>query len=99
VDLETPACALRLPPRVGKDGDAGLHAGVGVDKRAGFDGALDDNDFPDAGELLDLGEVGGFDLAAEDGAFVDHGDEHVGESEIDSEYWLAGDDVAGVDTN
>ena len=97
LDFQGFAGFLGVPPGVGHDGDAGLHAWLGRGVGGGFDGSVDDQDLADARHLLDFVEVGGFDFAGEDGALLDRGVEHSGKRDVDAEERLAGDDVGGVD--
>ena len=81
---------LRLPPAVGDDRDA---ADAG---RCSSD-AVDDERVPDAGQRLDLVQVGADDLAAEHRALLVHRLQHARQREVDAEQRLAGDDRQVVD--
>ena len=86
-----------MPPGVGHNGDAGLHARLGRRVGRELDGAVDHQHLAHARHLLYLVEVGGFDFAAKDRALLDRGVEHARQRDIDAEERLAADDGVGVD--
>ena len=59
--------------------------------------AVDDEGVLHAGQRLDLIEVGGRHLGAEDRRLLIHGPQHAGHGEVDAEDRLAGGDRGGVD--
>ena len=98
LDFERFARFLGVPPGVGHDSDAGLHARLGRGVGGGLDGAVDDQHLADSRHLLDLVDVRGFDFAGKDRALLDRRVKHAGQRDIDAEQRLAGDDRGGVDS-
>ena len=89
-DHELPPGALRHPPAVGHDRNAAQQPGQ-------IAPALDHESIADAGERLDLIDVGRGHLAAEDRALGEHGVPHARDLDVDAEERPARQDARIVD--
>src|SRR5439155_26063000 len=88
--------ALRLPPRIRDDRDAGLEIDFEAEHRDVFHLSVHEEGVLHTGQLLDLVEVGVRGLATEHGTFLVHGEEHVRDGEVDRIAGLARHDVLHV---